>query len=146
MGVIEGSNPRVQHRRVVIERNAVRTLNATAVELVPAAGSFRTHLVHMVYIHKRSGTAYALAGAGELIVRYTGGDGDDITQFDASDFSSSASRRRVAMAHSSNSGNADKDVRDNHGIELHLSGAAEYTGGATTTPFEVDIFYQTVDE
>ena len=100
----------------------------------------------MVYIHKRSGTAYALAGSGELAVRYGGGTGDDIMQFDASDFASNQIIRRAATGHSQNTGNTDRTVSANDSVELHLSGTNEYTAGATGTPFEVHIYYQTVVE
>ena len=145
-GVIEGAYPRVKYRKIIIERADVRLLNATPYTLVPAAGSGRVHLLHSVYIHKRSGTAYVLTGGGELVVRYGGGTGDDIMQFDGSDFAAATAIRRWSVPHSPNTGNADKTVSANDSVELHLSGANEYTAGGAGTPFEVHIYYQTVQE
>ena len=139
--------PRVKYRKVVIPRADVRTLRGTPYQLVPSAGSFRVHLVHMVHIRKGSGTTYTVPTNADLVVRYTGGDGEDITQFSGSDFATTATRRRAAYAHSANSGDTDKDVRDNRGVEITLGGGTgEITGGATTTPLEVHVYYQTVIE
>ena len=144
-GATQPGYPRVKYRKVIIPNTRVRTLR-TAFNLVPAPGDGRIHLVHMVYIHKPGGTAFALTGGGELLVRYGGGSGDDIMQFDASDFASGSTIRRAANGHSPNTGNADKTVSANDALELQLSGANQYTGGAHDTPFNVHIYYQTIVE
>ena len=146
MGFIEApaglGYPRVKYRKIIIPTADVLTLNASPYRLTPDPGSGHVDLLHMIYIKKPTGTAYALSGNGELQVKWR--TGNTITQFDASDFAAGGTIRRYAAAWSGNSGNADHTPTVNRGITLSLSGSNEFTAG--NSDFEVHIYYQTLDE
>lgn len=138
------SNPTdVQSATVTIATAAVKTLNATPVELVPAPGAGYANVLigALAFLDYNSAAYDGVASGEDLAIKYTDGSGLQVAAFETTGFLDQTSDQIRYVAPTVQTSNAGQTIVANAALVAHMLTGEIATGNS---PVKIRCYYRVV--